>query len=211
MSLFKKEKQFVFDTSMFIDGRVVPMLKHHLMGGKLVVPAFVIRELQALADSKNFIKVKKSQRGYQALADFKALAIQLGYKIDFPEREYVGLSAVDDKLVAYCMAEKGVLVTLDEPLTKLAVIRGVAVLNLDQLLLDVKFNIRPGDQFMLEITEPGHEEGQGVGYRDGDGLMVVVQNCVKVLGRNFLNKKVTVIVRRMTRITTRPIIFADVI
>lgn len=205
MRLFDRRVIYIFDTSIFIDGRVIPMFSHHLFNGKIVVPAFVLRELQQLADSKDYVTSRKAKRGFATLQEFKEAAAKIGEEIDFNEREFDNLKDVDDKLMACCLADKAILVTVDGNLTKVAKIRGIQVLNVNHLVTAVRFNVQRGDQFALKLTDVGHLEGQAVGYRQ-DGLMVVVQN-----GMPFFNKIVTVKVHRVLSLENGPIVFADVV
>jgi len=171
----------ILDTSVIIDGRVADICETGFMGGPLVIPQFVLHELQQIADSSDSIKRNRGRRGLDILQRIQKKAsaeVQIS-GIDFPE-----IREVDHKLIELARRMEGKIVTNDFNLNKVAQLRGVAVLNINELANALKPVVLPGEIMRVYILKEGKEYNQGVAYLD-DGTMVVVDNARKLIGRNI--------------------------
>ncbi len=174
-------KPCILDTSAVIDGRIADVVETHIIDGQLIMPKFVIAELQGIADSSDRLRRGRGRRGLDILNRLRNNAdIELVvYERDLPE--FAGLS-VDLKLVALAQHLQGKLVTNDYNLNKVARLHGVAVINLNDLANALKPVFLPGEHIEVRIVKAGEEPGQGVGYLE-DGTMVVIES-----GREHLNQ-----------------------
>ena len=170
----------ILDTSAIIDGRIYDVCLSHFLEGALLVPGFVIEELQHIADSEDSIRRSKGRRGLDLLSKMQKHAdIQLEI-IDeaVPEEKEVDL-----KLIRLCKKLNAPILTNDYNLNKVAQLQGIKVLNLNELANAVKVIVYPGEYMDVNIIKEGKESGQGVGYLD-DGTMVVVEDAKNLLGKN---------------------------
>jgi uncharacterized protein YacL len=188
----------ILDTSVIIDGRVADICQTGIIEGDLVVPRFVLQELQRVADSSDALKRNRGRRGLDTLA---ALQRVPGVRVRIVNRDFPALTAVDEKLLRLAKRRGGKLVTNDINLNKLAGLQGVAVLNLNDLSNAIKTVVLPGEELALRILREGKEPGQGVGYLD-DGTMVVVEN-----GRTLINQRVQVTVTSVLQTTAGRMVF----
>jgi uncharacterized protein YacL len=174
------EQRKVVDTSAVIDGRIYDVALSRFLEGTLVVPGFVIEELQHIADSEDSIRRSKGRRGLDLLAKMqKHSDIRMEITDDpIPEEKEVDL-----KLIRLCKKLEAPIITNDFNLNKVAQLQGIKVLNLNELANAVKFIIYPGEFMDINIIKEGKESGQGVGYLD-DGTMVVVENARALVGQN---------------------------
>jgi uncharacterized protein YacL len=163
----------VVDTSALIDGRVVDVVRGGFCDGVLVIPRFVLYELQGLADAGDEERRRRGQRGLDVLG---ALQRSASVTLEVAERDYPDIDAVDAKLVAMARERKAPLLTVDRNLARVAEVQGVKVLNLHQLAEDLRPPVLPGDELAVRIIKPGREVAQGVGYLS-DGTMVVVEGA----------------------------------
>ena len=168
----------LIDTSVIVDGRVLDIVESGFLEGPLVVPRFVLRELQTIADSVDAMKRTRGRRGLDVLAKLQELAT-----LDIDERDYSDVSGVDAKLVRLARERGGKLVTNDYNLNRVAHVEGVAVLNINELAGAVKPVVLPGEDLHVTIVRDGKESHQGVGYLD-DGTMIVVENGRRLMGEN---------------------------
>jgi uncharacterized protein YacL len=171
----------VLDTSVIIDGRIADICETGFLDGTLVVPQFVLRELQQVADSSDSLKRNRGRRGLDILQKIQKMAhvqVQI-VETDFPE-----VREVDLKLIELARRMNGKIVTNDFNLNKVAQLRGVPVLNINELANSLKPVVLPGEVMRVFIIKEGKEAGQGVGYLD-DGTMVVVDQAKKALGRTI--------------------------
>ena len=171
----------VLDTSVIIDGRIADICETGFLEGTLVVPQFVLRELQQVADSSDSLKRNRGRRGLDILQKIQKMAhvqVQI-VETDFPE-----VREVDLKLIELARRMNGKIVTNDFNLNKVAQLRGVPVLNINELANSLKPVVLPGEVMRVFIIKEGKEAGQGVGYLD-DGTMVVVDQAKKALGRTI--------------------------
>ncbi len=163
------ERTLLLDTSAVIDGRFPELSKLGFLPGRLRVPAFVLAELQTLADSADDTKRARGRRGLDLLTTLADGLVEV-FDVDYPETP-----EVDAKLMRLSEDISGGMVTVDYNLTKAARVRGIEVLNLNEVAAALRPSFIPGETIRLRIAKPGKESGQGVGYLE-DGTMVVVQN-----------------------------------
>jgi uncharacterized protein YacL len=166
----------VIDTSVIVDGRVLELVETGFLEGPLVVPRFVLRELQLIADSVDGMKRARGRRGLELLAKLQELAT-----IEIADRDYDDISAVDAKLVRLAQERHAKLVTNDYNLNRVAQVEGVTVLNVNELADAVKPVVLPGEELHVVIVRDGKEPHQGVGYLE-DGTMIVVENGRRLIG-----------------------------
>ncbi len=190
----------ILDTSVVIDGRIADIAEVGFLSGTILLPKFVLNEIQALADSKDPIKRSRARRGLDVLNKLKDIA-NLDLKIsqkDFPETK-----GVDTKLINLAKELGASIITNDYNLNKIAKLDGIQVLNINDLANAVKPVLLPGEEFELDVLKEGKENNQGVGYLS-DGTMVVVAN-----GLNYIGKKITVKVTSILQTSAGRIIFTE--
>ncbi|RJP25708.1 MAG: TRAM domain-containing protein [Candidatus Abyssobacteria bacterium SURF_5] len=175
----------VLDTSVIIDGRVADICKLGFIEGSLVIPRFVLAELQNIADSPEPLRRTRGRRGLDILNEIQK---QVAIDVRISEVDYPEVREVDSKLVKLAKQLRGKIVTNDFNLNKVAQFQGIEVLNVNDLANALKPIVLPDEDFIIKIIKEGKESGQGVGYLD-DGTMVVVENGSKLIGREV---KVTV-------------------
>jgi uncharacterized protein YacL len=171
----------ILDTSVIIDGRIADICETGFLEGTLVAPQFVLRELQQVADSSDSLKRNRGRRGLDILQKMQKMsnvAVQI-VETDFPD-----IREVDLKLIELARKLGGKIVTNDFNLNKVAQLRGVPVLNINELANSLKPVVLPGELMKVFIIKEGKEQGQGVGYLD-DGTMVVVDQAKKALGKTI--------------------------
>ncbi len=169
----------ILDTSVIIDGRIADVSETGFLGGTLIIPHFILAELQQVADSADSSKRQRGRRGLdmlQRLRNNSSLDIQL-IETDFP-----AVKEVDLKLIELGKQLEAVIVTNDFNLNKVAQLRGVAVLNINELANALKPVVLPGEAMRVFILKEGKEPSQGVAYLD-DGTMVVVDNARRLIGK----------------------------
>jgi len=168
----------LLDTSVIIDARIGDIVPTGFIDGDLVVPNFVLEELQSIADSGDPLRRARGRRGLECVA-----ALQQNYdRVVISERDFHGLSEVDAKLLKLAKEIGAVIVTTDYNLNKLAQIQGVDVLNVNELANALKPVVLPGESLSVRVIREGKEEDQGVAYLD-DGTMVVVEGGRRKLGQ----------------------------
>lgn len=191
---------FVLDTSVIIDGRIADVLKTGFINGKLIIPEFVLKELQTVADSSDSIKRKRGRRGLDILKKIQEDERDL---VEIIKRDYPGIVDVDTKLVKLTEDIDARLVTNDFNLNKVAELQGVSVLNLNDLANSLKPIVLPGEVFELKIIKEGKEYGQGIGYLE-DGTMVIVEE-----GRHRMGEEVEVVVTSVLQTAAGRMIFSQ--
>ncbi|MEN9205736.1 MAG: TRAM domain-containing protein [Thermostichales cyanobacterium SZTDM-1c_bins_54] len=189
----------VLDTSSLIDGRVLTLLEKNFLEGRLLVPKFVLAELQTIADKAD---PQKRERGRLGLDRVQRLRDLYPDRLLIQDVQYGDLTSVDDKLIRLAQTLGGMLVTTDYNLKKVAAVQGIPVLNLNELAEALRPVYLPGDSLSLKITREGKEPGQGVGYLE-DGTMVVVED-----GSDFIGKKRDIIVTSALQTPAGRMIFA---
>ena len=180
----KGMRPLVLDTSAIIDGRIADLYQSKLFDAPLVVPRFVLNELQLIADSADKLKRNRGRRGLDILNKMQANPI-IDVKIDdtnIPEVEEV--TGVDQKLMMFTKNCNGRLATTDYNLSKVAQVREVDVMNINDLASSLKTIALPGEIMEVKILKPGEEAEQGIGYLD-DGTMVVVEGARNKIGREL--------------------------
>lgn len=169
----------ILDTSVIIDGRIADICETGFLDGILVIPHFVLRELQQVADSADALKRNRGRRGLDILQKIQKMA---GITVQFVENDYPAVREVDMKLIELAMEFEAKIVTNDFNLNKVAVLRGVEVLNINELANALKPVYLPGESMKVFILKEGKEFNQGIAYLD-DGTMVVVDNARKMIGK----------------------------
>ncbi|MGH7709261.1 MAG: PIN/TRAM domain-containing protein [Vulcanimicrobiaceae bacterium] len=167
----------IIDTSVIIDGRVLEIVQSGFLEEPVVVPRFVLRELQLIADSLDAMKRARGRRGLEVLAKLQEIV-----PIEIAERDYDNVAGgVDAKLVKLALERGGKLVTNDYNLNRVAHVEGVAVLNINELAAAVRPVVLPGEELRVVVVRDGKEPHQGVAYLE-DGTMIVVENARRLVG-----------------------------
>ena len=190
----------ILDTSVIIDGRIADICDSGFMDGEIIVPRFVLNELQLVADSADSIKRSRGRRGLDILNRMQKSS---NIVIKIIEQDFPKIKGVDAKLVALAQKMNAKLLTNDFNLNKVAELQGVRVLNINELANSMKPVVLPGEQMSVKIIREGKESGQGVGYLD-DGTMIIVDGAQKLLNAN-----VEVIVTSMLQTTAGRMIFSE--
>ena len=171
-------RNILLDTSVIIDGRVADIAKTGFLPGTLLIPRFVLNELQYIADSPDGMRRQRGRRGMEVLAELQKLPNIL---VRISDLNVEGVREVDDKLIVLGKQLKSPVLTNDYNLNRIAELQGVTVLNINELANAVKSVVLPGEGLRINIIQEGKEHGQGVGYMD-DGTMVVVENGKEYIG-----------------------------
>ncbi|HET7294877.1 MAG TPA: TRAM domain-containing protein [Vicinamibacteria bacterium] len=171
----------ILDTSVIIDGRIADICETGFLEGTLVAPQFVLRELQQVADSTDSMKRNRGRRGLDILQNVQKMG---NVSVQIVETDFPDIKEVDLKLIELARKMGGKIVTNDFNLNKVAQLRGVPVLNINELANSLKPVVLPGEVMRVFILKEGKEPGQGVGYLD-DGTMVVVDQGKKALGKTI--------------------------
>jgi uncharacterized protein YacL len=179
----------VLDTSVIIDGRVSDICKTGFLEGTLVVPHFVLRELQQIADSADSIKRNRGRRGLDILEKMKSVP---GITVQIVEKDYPDVKEVDLKLIELAKEMSAKIVTNDFNLNKVSQLRGVEVLNINELANALKPVVLPGETMRVFVLKEGKEYNQGVAYLD-DGTMVVVDNARRMIGKTIQTQVTSVL------------------
>ena len=179
----------VLDTSVIIDGRVADICKTGFLEGALVVPHFVLRELQQIADSADSAKRNRGRRGLDVLEKIKSVP---GVTVQIVEKDYPDVKEVDLKLIELAKETSAKIVTNDFNLNKVSQLRGVDVLNINELANALKPVVLPGETMKVFILKEGKEYNQGVAYLD-DGTMVVVDNARRMIGKTIATQVTSVL------------------
>lgn len=182
--LFKNEQEDedikILDTSVIIDGRIADICETGFLEGVIMIPQFILKELQHIADSSDPLKRNRGKRGLEILQKIQK---NVDINVRIVDHDFPKIKEVDAKLVALGKKLNAKVVTNDYNLNKVAELQGVPVLNINQLANAVKPVVLPGEMMNVYILKEGKEYGQGVAYLD-DGTMVVVDNARKYIGKN---------------------------
>jgi len=194
-----QEREVLLDTSVIIDGRIADIAHTGFIPGVMVVPSFVLNELQHIADSPDSLRRQRGRRGLDILN-----RLQKDPNISFriTDLDVEGIREVDDKLVVLARQMRSPILTNDYNLNRVAELQGVTVLNINELANAVKTVYLPGETFDINIIQEGKEVGQGVGYLD-DGTMVVVED-----GKNYIDRLIPVTVTKVLQTAAGRMIFA---
>lgn len=169
------------DTSVIIDGRLNEIARTGFLEGALIVPKFVLHELQLIADSQDNMKRNKGRRGLDILNDFRKIP---GITVEIVDNDYKHTNKVDEKLVELARELNASIITNDYNLNKIAEIQGIRVLNINDLSNSIKPSFLPGEKISVKIMKEGREREQGIAYMP-DGTMIVVDNAKKMLNRQI--------------------------
>lgn len=186
----------LLDTSMIIDGRIVDIVATKFLNTPLILPKFILHELQLLADSQDHNKRIRAKRGLEMLSKLKEENAITVLEIDYPN-----IKETDAKLIKLAKDLGAKILTVDYNLNKVASLEGITVLNVNELANALKPVFLPGESFSIYVVKEGKDYNQGVGYLD-DGTMVVVED-----GRKFINKKIDVVVTSTLQTPSGRIIF----
>jgi uncharacterized protein YacL len=188
----------ILDTSVIIDGRIADLCDTGFVDGTLVIPQFVLKELQLVADSADSMKRNRGRRGLDILQKIQKMS---GVEVTISDADYPEIREVDLKLIELARSLQGKIVTNDFNLNKVAQLRGVEVLNINELANALKPVVLPGEIMKVFILKEGKEYNQGVAYLD-DGTMVVVDNA-----RKMISKTIDVVVTSVLQTTAGKMIF----
>jgi uncharacterized protein YacL len=175
----QNEELTLLDTSVIIDGRITDILRTKFLEGKIIVPRFVLKELQQIADSTDPIKRQRGRRGLEIL---NSIQKETGINLSLHDDDVPDIKEVDAKLVKLAQLLEAKIMTVDFNLNHVASFQGVKVLNINELANALKPVVFPGELMTLKLIKEGKEYNQAVGYLD-DGTMVVVEEARKLLGQ----------------------------
>ncbi|NWF93085.1 MAG: TRAM domain-containing protein [Syntrophaceae bacterium] len=195
----RSENAKILDTSVIIDGRIADITETGFVEGTLLIPRFVLSELQHIADSSDSVKRTRGKRGLEVLHRMQK---QVGVDVKIVDTDYPGIKEVDAKLIELAKEVQGKIVTNDSNLNKVAELQGIDVLNINELANSLKPVVLPGEEMNVKILKEGKEMGQGVAYLD-DGTMIVVDN-----GRRQMGRTVDVVVTSVLQTPAGRMIFA---
>ncbi len=202
ISLFRatgpQRRYKILDTSVIIDGRIADVCETGFVDGTLVIPQFVLKELQLVADSSDSLKRNRGRRGLDILQRIQKMS---GVEVSISDVDFPEVREVDLKLIELARALPGKIVTNDFNLNKVAQLRGVDVLNVNELANSVKPVVLPGEIMKVFILKEGKEYNQGVAYLD-DGTMVVVDNA-----RRMISRTIEIVVTSVLQTTAGKMIF----
>jgi len=196
----RNRPKLIMDSSGLIDGRIVQIVKAGFTPEELVVPQFILRELQLLADSGDSQKRERARFGLDVVRD---LSDGDYVSVTIDQTDFPTIKMTDDKLVALAKKLRAQLYTTDFNLGKVAILENIAVLNVNQLAQNLRPNSLPGELVTIKILQKGQGRDQGVGYLD-DGTMVVVDNAASSIG-----KTVSATVERMHQTVAGKMVFAS--
>ncbi len=168
----------ILDTSVIIDGRIADICDTGFMEGNLIVPRFILDELQHIADSSDSMKRSRGRRGLDIL---NRMQKNQGINIEIVDQDFPKIKGVDSKLVALAKKMNGKIITNDFNLNKVAELQGIKILNVNELANALKPVVLPGELMVVKVIKEGKEPGQGVAYLD-DGTMVIVDHASRHLG-----------------------------
>ncbi len=189
----------ILDTSVIIDGRIADICKTGFLEGTLVIPQFVLEELQHIADSSDVLKRNRGRRGLDILNKIQK---EMPIAVEIYEGDFEDIAEVDSKLIKLAKMSSGVVVTNDYNLNKVCELQGVSVLNINDLANAVKPVVLPGEELNVQVIKDGKEQNQGVAYLD-DGTMIVVED-----GRSYIGREVDVVVTSVLQTSAGRMIFA---
>lgn len=189
----------ILDTSVIIDGRILDICTTGFIEGPLVIPEFVLQELQHIADSSDGLKRNRGRRGLDVLNKIQK---EIDIEIIIHEKKFEDTKEVDAKLLKLTQMMNGKILTNDYNLNKVAEVQGIEVLNINELANAVKPVVLPGEEMMVHVVKDGKEMDQGLAYLD-DGTMIVVES-----GKKFIGKSIEVIVTSVLQTSAGKMIFA---
>ncbi len=182
--IVRGQRPIFVDTSVIIDGRIADIAAAGFVPGALVVPRFVLAELQNIADSEDAMRRGRGRRGLEVLNRLREMD---GITVEVTDEDVSAIKEVDAKLVALAQNNQGDVLTTDYNLNRVAQIQGVRVLNVNELSNAMRAVVIPGEELIIEVVQHGKERTQGVGYL-ADGTMVVVENGSKLIGQEVVTE-----------------------
>ncbi|MBS4175737.1 PIN/TRAM domain-containing protein [Bacillus sp. FJAT-49736] len=189
----------LLDTSVIIDGRIADICQTGFLDGIIVIPQFVLMELQHIADSSDALKRNRGRRGLDIL---NRIQKELPIEVQIYEGDFEDIQEVDSKLIKLAKLTSGIVVTNDFNLNKVCELQNVQVLNINDLANAVKPVVLPGEELNVQLIKDGKEYHQGIAYLD-DGTMIVVEE-----GRNYIGKRIDVLVTSVLQTSAGRMIFA---
>lgn len=193
------DRQVLLDTSVIIDGRIADISQTGFIPGAMVVPRFVLNELQHIADSSDSLRRNRGRRGLEMLNRLKNESI---VPVRITDMDVPEARDVDDKLIMLAKNLRCPVVTNDYNMNRVAQLQGVLVLNINELANAVKSVLLPGETISVKVIQEGKELGQGVGYLD-DGTMIVIEE-----GRPYIGQTISVLVKKVLQKTEGRLVFA---
>lgn len=193
------ERRILVDTSAIIDGRIADIAKTGFLGGSLIVPRFVLNELQFVSDSADGLRRQRGRRGLEVLSEMQESG---DVPVIITDVDVEGVREVDERLIVLAQQMNAPILTNDYNLNRVADLLGVKILNVNDLSNAVKVVLLPGEEFTIDVIQEGKEYQQGVGYLD-DGTMVVVEN-----GQKYLEQRIDVTVTKILQTSAGRMIFA---
>ena len=192
-------KPKILDTSVIIDGRIADICQTNFLEGKIVIPQFILEELQHIADSSDVLKRNRGRRGLDIL---NRIQKELEIEVEIYEGDFEDIQEVDSKLVKLAKLIDGIVVTNDFNLNKVCDFQGVQVLNINDLANAVKPVVLPGEELVVQVIKDGKEQRQGIAYLD-DGTMIVVED-----GKDYIGKTIEVLITSVLQTSAGRMIFA---
>lgn len=178
---FSSTNKVILDSCALIDGRILELTKSGFTSGEIIIPQFVLKELQMLADGNDSHKRERARFGLDVAKDLQSINT---VKVSISREQFSETRQTDDKLVLLAKKLSAELYTTDYNLNKVAAVEGVKVLNVNELALSMRPLVLPGEAKKVKIIQKGSGRGQGVGYME-DGTMVVVDNAQKLIGKTI--------------------------
>lgn len=198
--LGRGDPRIIVDTSAIIDGRIAEIVESGFIYGTLVIPRFVLDELQHIADSSDTLRRNRGRRGLEIL---NRMQKEPATPVEIVEDDVPEIPEVDAKLVALALARSRVILTNDFNLNRVAELQGVRVMNINSLANAVKPAVLPGEELHVRVIQEGKEAGQGVGFLD-DGTMIVIEG-----GARHIDRELDVSVTRVLQTVAGRMIFAQ--
>jgi uncharacterized protein YacL len=195
----KGSQRILVDTSAIIDGRIADIARTGFIPGRLLIPRFVLNELQYVSDSADNLRRQRGRRGMEVLSDLQK---DPAIPVTITDIDVEGVREVDERLIVLARQMNCPILTNDYNLNRVAELQGVSILNINELANAVKAILLPGESLDMKIIQEGKEYGQGVGYME-DGTMVVVEN-----GHKFIGKTVPITVTKVLQTAAGRMIFA---
>ncbi|MCC6146070.1 MAG: TRAM domain-containing protein [Anaerolineaceae bacterium] len=193
-----ESRTILLDTSVIIDGRIADIARTGFLPGSLLIPRFVLLELQYIADSPDSLRRQRGRRGMEVLSQLQK---EPGIPVRMSDMDVEGVREVDDKLVILARQLRCPILTNDYNLNRVAELQGVTVLNVNELANAVKSVLLPGEILDIRVIQEGKESNQGVGYMD-DGTMVVIEG-----GKDYIDKEIEVVVTKVLQTAAGRMIF----
>jgi uncharacterized protein YacL len=195
-----EERPVLLDTSVIIDGRIADISQTGFVSGTMLVPRFVLNELQHIADSPDALRRNRGRRGLDMLNRLKEESV---VPVRITDMDVPEARQVDDKLIMLAKNLRCPIMTNDYNMNRVAQLQGVLVLNINELANAIKSVLLPGETITVKVIQEGKELGQGVGYLD-DGTMIVVEG-----GRPYIGQTIPVLVKKVLQKTEGRLVFAQ--